>query len=133
MIQKIKCSLVCSALALFGTNLWASGVALPLNVSQAEPYILKIGETKTLTNLAPWKISAKCTISTQDEGCHSVYAKHEGNSPLCTVNGDPLVDSITFDLCHNQALILSAESAASVSFTNNSKTSYIAISCSIIK
>ncbi|CDZ78931.1 hypothetical protein BN59_03246 [Legionella massiliensis] len=134
MLQKIKCGLICSALVLLSTNLWASpSMGLPLDISKSTAYTLNAGEKRIITNYDPKEISAKCKISTQDKNCHSVDAVHIEDTPMFTINGKPLTGLTTLGLCHNDDLFLSADSTAAVSLTNNSKTSYIAVSCSITK
>lgn len=133
MLQKIKSSLICTAVILLSTQVWASPNAVQqYNIAQVEPKKLAPGETLNLFNPAPWVIAGKCKISTEDQGCHPIYAQHVNNTPSCTVNGLTLKDSdsLTLIVCHDDSLDISAESAARVLLTNQSTSSFIEISCS---
>lgn len=125
MLRKIGLGLLCAG-ALFNTAASAATHALTQGVSVE--YVLPSNEPQVFANSFFWKISATCSVTSEDESTQLLV---EGLSKKGSINDLPLQsgDSVVITVHNGDKFNLSADSGAKVSLTNLGEHS-LSASCS---
>lgn len=118
-------------LGLCSNSVFSNPPMIKLGQANGIEYILKPGESQTMTNFYPWTLNANCKMTCEEDEINTIEFKILKKTGA--LNGIPLNtgDSMSIDIHPKDELVITANTGSKVELKNIGKTT-IRADCNVV-